>query len=86
MIFIEQDTPEWHDTWARLQDAINNNRLPSRGGRTKQTTLKDWSLMYHDANGTAAFKHRETRNYIYIRKDGELVAPKTDREWHRGLF
>jgi len=86
MRFIERDTPEWNETWARLQDAINNNRLPGYNGGTVRTTLDDWMLMYLEANGTAAFKHRDTRNYIYVQSDGELVVPQTDSPWHRGVF
>jgi len=86
MRFIEKDTKEWHETWARLQDAINNNRLPAQDGGTKLTTIEDWMLMHHEEDGTAAFKHRDTRNYIYIRQDGELIVPQTENPWQRGRF
>ena len=86
MRFIDRNDPEWDETWGRLQDAINNNRLPAEGGGTTKTTLDEWMLMYINDDGTAAFKHCDTRNYIYIRPDGELIVPKTASPWMRGTF
>lgn len=49
----------------------------------------DFYLMSEErtpAATTLAFKHADTRNYVYLTSEGRLCVPVGDRPFHRGYF
>lgn len=45
----------------------------------------DFMLM-DERDGRLAFKHRDSRNYIFVLKDGSIHVPKRDEPFMRGEF
>lgn len=65
MTFPEPNTPEWDFAWGRLQDVL----LEHRPGHT----LDDYMLMF-ERNGALNFKHRDTREHLWIDAQGKLMT------------
>ena len=51
--------------WKRLQLRVGRCQCETRGEDPGYSCPVDaWMLMHHEPDGTAAFKHRETRRYL----------------------
>jgi hypothetical protein len=78
------------DRWfERLQIALRTQPLPTRDGGTRQAEAPEFMLMdCTSINGHewAFFKHRHTRNYLHLRKDGVITIPTKGSEFHGGTF
>jgi hypothetical protein len=46
----------------------------------------EFMFMQIDERGVAGFKHRLTRNYVFLSADGVLIVPKTANAFMRGQF
>lgn len=46
----------------------------------------EFMFMQIDEKGVVGFKHRLTRNYVFLSADGVLIVPKTVNAFMRGLF
>jgi hypothetical protein len=76
-----------------LAELIEGQEFKTSVGTRSDVVADEFMLMWCD-NETAAFKHRDTRNYVYLRKprmyvDGhpwELDIPVTKDHFHFGLF
>jgi len=67
---MPQDDPARDDAaWLRLGEVVGKCRCPvdATGQRVALPgcPVASYMLMYHCGNGTAAFKHRETRRYTF---------------------
>ena len=77
---------------AKLRDEWNTPR------RTPVPADEFMLMQFHEAEKgsyawEAGFKHRYSRNYVYLRKSPietsnavELIVPRTDKAFHRGRF
>jgi len=68
-----------------LDESLKTFPLPTSDGSTRYATADEFMLM--DVSGDIVyFKHRDTRNYIYMKKrTGELHVP-IGGYFHRGTF
>lgn len=58
------------------------------GGRSilKPEEYKDFMLMQVRRDGTLAFKHCDSRNYVYVTPEGKLIIPETNEPFQLGDF
>lgn len=58
--------PEWDDAaWKRLEKSLGGCHCGEPGVDEEDCPLGPYMLMFHESEGRAAFKHSETRRYIY---------------------
>jgi len=77
-----------------LHEALKRWPLPTEDGGTRIAAGWEFMLMNgfrlweaRKLNGTLAFKHRNTRNYIYFdQQRREIVIPEGEHPWRRGTF
>jgi hypothetical protein len=76
-----------------LEKKLADNPLPTAGGGTRQAHPSEFMLMHIDwSTGSAVvgFKHRETRNYLFLvwgqANGAELVVPESEQPFMRGTF
>jgi hypothetical protein len=79
-----QGTDEWNALWARFQKALAKATLYNEQGQPTQCGFGEFMLMHRTSDGFA-FKHWNTRNYVYLRGD-RLDIPRTTTAFHRGFF
>lgn len=73
-------------TWQRLDNALTFALLKNEHGLKHQHRAGEFMLMHVDADGTQAFKHQATRNYIFLLPSGALYVPVTQEAFMRGTF
>jgi hypothetical protein len=73
-------------TWARLDNALTFCLLLDDLGRKRQHRASEFMLMHVEADGTQAFKHSSTRNYLFLLPSGALYVPVTREAFMRGTF
>jgi hypothetical protein len=69
-----------------LGEALRGKLLPREGGPPSYGTADEFMFMNYDDLGQRVFKHRHTKNYVFLTKDNELVIPSDGSPWHRGTF
>ena len=74
----------------RLEKLLPENPLMKEDRTTRIASPDEFMLMQTEHNGSrAAFKHRDTRNYVYVQLMGGvdvLQVPVTPQAFHRGTF
>lgn len=63
-----RESVAWHLAWAGLKHALS--------ARGAAASLDDYMLM-HEQGGIAAFKHRDTREYLHVDALGQEVDART---------
>lgn len=82
----------------RLKPLLNERKLPCENGPARVCSPDEFMFMHEDHTG-GHFKHRDTRNYITVRKAGpvdtfdvpspngyELFVPFTQSAFKRGFL
>lgn len=70
----------------RLQVALANVPLKRAAGFKQIVPVDEFMLMQIGDKGEAQFKHRDTRNYVYLFPTGRLFVPETSEPFNRGEF
>jgi hypothetical protein len=77
------------DKWFFLLECVLKARpLKCADGSERLASASEFMFMGLRGGEAAAFKHRDTRNYIYLLSDGGLYVPE-GRPWgsfHQGTF
>ena len=86
------------DMWfARLVPLLAVQKLPCENGPARIGSPDEFMFMC-ESNGIGSFKHRDTRNHVYVRrpqmiggfepatKDWELYIPVTTVAFNKGFF
>lgn len=82
----------------RLEELLKDRKLPCENGPARVCSPDEFMFM-QEVQGMAQFKHRDTRNYVIVRKSGnpgafppakpaafELFVPFTMEAFQRGFF
>lgn len=69
----------------RLSVALAKQPLDTSDGKKRQAEASEFMLMHRNGN-LLGFKHGDSRNYVFLRDDGELIVPKTAEPFMRGTF
>jgi hypothetical protein len=72
--------------FARLEVALANVPLKREAGHKEIAKADEFMLMQFGAQGEVQFKHRETRNYVFLFPSGRLFVPETTEPFTRGTF
>ncbi len=73
-------------TFERLDVALAKQKLQRTGGGMEHVHADEFMLMQFGDKGEAQFKHRDSRNYVYLFDNGYLFVPKTETPFNRGEF
>jgi hypothetical protein len=79
-------TADVEPQFERLQIALDKVQLEREEGKFTRATSDEFMLMQFGEDGEAQFKHRDSRNYVYLFPNGRLFIPKTEVPFNRGLF
>ena len=77
---------EVQDRFADLSAQLSVRELPTSTGATRKAHVGEFMLMAIGDKGEAQFKHRNTRNYVFITPAGKLVVPQTQEAFMQGFF
>jgi hypothetical protein len=80
--------PNYDLLFERLQKALHRTPLPLSDQTTRYAQADEFYCMLHTqelTQQTIPFKHRDSRNYLYLRPDNSLFIP-TEGPFHRGTF
>jgi hypothetical protein len=55
-----------YQAWIRLQREVGKCLCGAVPGSDSYCPMEAWMLMYHRPDGKAAFKNRQTRQYMYL--------------------
>jgi len=70
-----------------LVDRLAVTPLPTEKGGTRQAKANEFMLMHVGENGWIGFKHRDTRNYIFLSPNHkQLYVPQTKEPFMLGHF
>ena len=69
----------------KLEILLKDRTLACEDGTRRKADVDEFMLMQVQ-NGIASFKHRHTRNYVYILQNGFLYVPMTPEPFNRGYF
>ena len=72
----------WFDV---LADLLQDRPMYSTDGIRHDVSADEFMLMGITDYGVVQFKHRNTRNYVFV-ENGELTVPKTQQAFTRGFF
>lgn len=75
---------EWFEIAIRKMKGIKLDRQD--GTKTEADVEKEFMFMGVSDYGYGMFKHIHTRNYLYIHKSGNVIIPKKDQAFNRGVF
>lgn len=78
----QQECDYWFDV---LADLLQDRPMYSTNGVRHDVTADEFMLMTVDGKGIVQFKHRHTRNYVFV-QNGELIVPKTRQAFMGGFF
>lgn len=68
-----------------LESLLAGQKLACEHGPARYATADEFMWMgRHDR--VDLFKHRDSRNYVWVTDDGELVVPFTKNAFNRGYF
>ena len=75
------------DYWfSVLGELLVDHPMRTTSGTRYDVTSDEFMLMCENESSTVIqFKHRNTRNYVFIR-NGELVVPQKQENFMRGFF
>lgn len=73
-------------TWTRLQLALDATPLADENGKRTFRNNGEFMLMQVDKAGTLGFKHRQSRNYVFLHADGRFEVPASEHYFMRGTF
>lgn len=94
MTYDQETVERW---FSRLEELLVDRKLPCENGPARLAKANEFMLMDFTPD-SAAFKHRDTRNYVHVRKivnrpftharkgEWELVIPCTDDAFNVGFF
>jgi hypothetical protein len=78
-----------NDYFARLEKVLKFRMLPTQDGGKRMAEAEEFMFMQVNSDGSLGFKHRDTRNYVYLKRDHEgddyLKIP-TGGPFHGGTF
>lgn len=75
-----------------LDMQLKRTKLSTSSGEDRIASADEFMLMNPTGQATGdpkkawAFKHRKTRNYVYLDSMGKLWVPKTSKDFHKGTF
>lgn len=71
----------------KLTKALSETKLPCKNGPHRWATADEFMCMGYDfSRGHWQFKHADSRNYLFVGKDGRLNIPMTDEPFFLGYF
>jgi hypothetical protein len=70
----------------KLQQILDTILLETSTGIKRKVNASEFYHMGRTADGGAQFKHRHTRNYVYLLPNQTLVVPKTNKAFQKGIF
>lgn len=75
------------DSWfEKLVPLLASTPLPCENGSLRTASPDEFMFMGVTAWG-GAFKHCDTRNYLYVQPNGKLLVPqRPEMAFHRGFF
>ena len=77
---------EQKEAWKLLKDALKRNQLPTKAGMPRKATADEFMLM-HKSEPYYGFKHRTTRNYVFVDRYTKLLTiPSKPDAFMRGEF
>jgi len=83
--FTEEEVSAW---FGLLRDALDRRGLRNKAGRRIQAD--DFMLMHAEHNHAgarvAAFKHIDTRDYIFVNGHGYAHVPREGKPFMRGAY
>lgn len=80
------DESDRKHAFGALEAYLRNRLLPTSDGKERHATIDEFMLMSKDGK-FYHFKHRNTRNYIYVSiKPGKVVVPNTGKVHQKGYF
>jgi len=68
-----------------LTALLSRQPLPSLAQGSRYASADEFELMAI-VDDSAQFKHRHTRNYVYVQADGTLKIPRLEQPFLRGYF
>lgn len=72
--------------FAELEKLLSESKLPCQHGPHRWAKASEFMLMHLHA-GEWAFKHGDTRNYLFVSsRPPRLRIPMTDEPFHLGYF
>jgi hypothetical protein len=77
-------TPELLSAAFKNLDPLLSTRPLKRENGKVEIVAADEFMLMGDENGVQSFKHRDTRNYVYVRS--VLEVPETDQSFRGGKF
>jgi hypothetical protein len=85
------EPPEVNRAFSLLEAQLAKTILPTEAGTFRQVCADEFMLMHQDTEiGAYAFKHRDTRNYVFLLPLGhgsyELYVPRTHKPFMQGFF
>jgi len=86
-VMMSTAVDQWFD---RLISAVQKQNegegFATSNGSIRRDVEVDEFMLMNVANGQAQFKHRHTRNYVFLRADGTFSIPSTGNAWLKGTF
>lgn len=80
---------ELADLWfPRLQALLPNTPLDTEAGPKRIADVGEFMFMGEN-RGSGSFKHRDTRNYLFVQRKGagyEIFVPKSTHAFQKGTF
>ena len=75
------------DYWfSILDDLLLDRPMRTTDGTRYDVTAEEFMMMGENESSTKIqFKHRNTRNYVFI-QNGELIVPRKQENFMRGFF
>lgn len=73
-------------TWARFARALAATPLSDAGSGKRIADVNEFMLMHVTKEGSIGFKHRGSRNYVFLFESGTLYVPVTEQPFMHGTF
>lgn len=80
--------PDYSTLFERLEIALQKTPIPLKDKTTRIAKAEEFYCMLHTpplSRQTIPFKHRDSRNYLYLKPDNTLYIP-TGGGFHNGTF
>jgi len=78
---------EMKKAWDALKKGLSKEELPTSRGTTRKASVDEFELMPTEREDVWAFKHCDTRNYLFVNKGtGKLVIYKSSKPFFKGEF
>ncbi len=85
----EEGQEEINQQFEKLDAILQHRPLLQQDGLTRVVRAGEFMLMFQPSSpgNEVAFKHKDTRNYVYMNeKTGHLRVPQSDEPFHLGFF